>query len=147
MEEFLHQLISSLSVYPIIYLQDFIHPRWLAGFLPSTVWLSYKQHKGRLAGFAFPFLSCPKEALITSCTHLSHLLPQKCFGFTKETCFFKLTCIWCWYEFSNVGPRHPWRPSKCSCDLEMMQCAECVECHTKCFWLWYWERGRRSTSF
>ena len=34
MEEILHQLIGSLSHY----LHGFIHPRWLAGFLPSTVW-------------------------------------------------------------------------------------------------------------
>ena len=33
MAEILHQLIGSLSHY----LQGFIHPRWLAGFLPSTV--------------------------------------------------------------------------------------------------------------
>ena len=33
MEKILHQLIGSLSHY----LQGFIHPRWLAGFLPSTV--------------------------------------------------------------------------------------------------------------
>ena len=33
MAEILHQLMGSLSHY----LQDFIHPRWLAGFLPSTV--------------------------------------------------------------------------------------------------------------
>ena len=33
MEEILHQLIGSLSHY----LQGFIHPRWFAGFLPSTV--------------------------------------------------------------------------------------------------------------
>ena len=33
MEDILHQLIGSLSDY----LQGFIHPRWLAGFLPSTV--------------------------------------------------------------------------------------------------------------
>ena len=32
MEEILHQLIDSLS-----HLQGFIHPRWLAGCLPSTV--------------------------------------------------------------------------------------------------------------
>ena len=32
MEESLHQLIGSLSHY----LQGFIHPRWLAGFQPST---------------------------------------------------------------------------------------------------------------
>ena len=33
MEEILHQLIGSLSNY----LQGFVHLRWLAGFLPSTV--------------------------------------------------------------------------------------------------------------
>ena len=33
MAEILHQLIGSLSHY----LPDFIHPRWLAGFQPSTV--------------------------------------------------------------------------------------------------------------
>ena len=33
MKEILHQLIGSLSHY----LWGFIHPRWLAGFLPSTV--------------------------------------------------------------------------------------------------------------
>ncbi len=33
MEEILHQLIGTLSHH----LQGFIHPRWLAGFLPSTV--------------------------------------------------------------------------------------------------------------
>ena len=33
MEEILHQLIGSLSHY----LQGVLHPRWLAGFLPSTV--------------------------------------------------------------------------------------------------------------
>ncbi len=33
MAEILHQLIGSLSHY----LQGFIHPRWLAGFQPSTV--------------------------------------------------------------------------------------------------------------
>ena len=37
MAEILHQLIGSLSHY----LQGFIHPRWLAGFLPSTVFLSW----------------------------------------------------------------------------------------------------------
>ena len=37
-EESLHQL--RFVVYPIIWyhLQGFIHPRWLAGLLPSTVW-------------------------------------------------------------------------------------------------------------
>ena len=34
MEEILHHL--RLVVYPIIY-KGFIHPRWLAGFLPSTL--------------------------------------------------------------------------------------------------------------
>ena len=34
MEEILHQLLGSLSHY----WQGFIHPRWLAGFLPSTVY-------------------------------------------------------------------------------------------------------------
>ena len=33
MEEILHQLIGSLSRY----LHGFLHLRWLAGFLPSTV--------------------------------------------------------------------------------------------------------------
>ena len=33
MENILHQLRGSLSHY----LQGFIHPRWLAGYLPSTV--------------------------------------------------------------------------------------------------------------
>ena len=32
MEEILHQLIGSVSHY----LQGFVHPRWLAGFIPST---------------------------------------------------------------------------------------------------------------
>ena len=43
MEEILHQLIGSLSHY----LQGFIHPRWLAGFLPSTVSL-YPAPYGRV---------------------------------------------------------------------------------------------------
>ena len=47
MAEILHQLIGSLSHY----LQGFIHPRWLAGFLPSTVLPTYgsittSHHKG-----------------------------------------------------------------------------------------------------
>ena len=37
MAEILHQLMGNLSHY----LQGFIHPRWLAGFLPSTVWPWY----------------------------------------------------------------------------------------------------------
>ena len=36
MEEILHQWIGSLCHY----LQGFIHPRWLAGFRPSTVLLN-----------------------------------------------------------------------------------------------------------
>ena len=42
MEEILHQLIGSLSHS----LQDFIHLKWLAGFLPSTVVLSGKIYNG-----------------------------------------------------------------------------------------------------
>ena len=40
MEEILHLLIGNLSHY----LHGFIHPRWLAGFLPSTVLLTLLIH-------------------------------------------------------------------------------------------------------
>ena len=44
MEEILHQLIGSLSHY----LQGFIHSRWLAGFLPSTVFQGIGHHMSRV---------------------------------------------------------------------------------------------------
>ncbi len=50
MEEILHKLISSLSDY----LQGFLHPKWLAGFFPSTVWqleISFSQSSLELASF------------------------------------------------------------------------------------------------
>ena len=37
MEEILHQLIGNLSFYLQYHLHGFVHPRWFAGFLPSTV--------------------------------------------------------------------------------------------------------------
>ena len=37
MEEILHQWIGNLSFYLQYHLHGFVHPRWFAGFLPSTV--------------------------------------------------------------------------------------------------------------
>jgi len=56
MAEMLHQLIGSLSHY----LQGFIHPRWLAGFLPSTV--------------QYPLLRAP--VILESTAHVGHALEK-----------------------------------------------------------------------
>ncbi len=50
MEEILHQLIGSFSHY----LQGFLHPWWLAGFLPSTV--SLKKHEFSTSKWHLPVL-------------------------------------------------------------------------------------------
>ena len=62
MAEILHQLIGSLSHY----LQGFIHPRWLAGFLPSTVlvgvvvmflWIAQERKQSMSKG-SFSWIMC-----------------------------------------------------------------------------------------
>ena len=68
MEEILHKLISSLSDY----LQGFLHPKWLAGFFPSTVWqleISFSQSSLELASFPGLWFTCWCRRLATWKAH------------------------------------------------------------------------------
>ena len=66
MEEILHQLLGSLSHH----LQDFIHSRWLAGILPSTVChkrlLNTKLLKQRLDAQSSGHSPCSQESKLTA---------------------------------------------------------------------------------
>ena len=69
MEEILHHLIGSLSVYPIIYRILYVHPRWLfvissINFDPFTV---YPPEKEPTRPENFPFF-CDRN----SCFNLVH---------------------------------------------------------------------------
>ena len=84
MAEILHQLIGSLSHY----LHGFLHPRWLAGFLPSTVVLLREDDINVQGGDWLPhrkYIEPPAEISHTNCT-LDTLLGQwlnfKLFGIT-----------------------------------------------------------------
>ena len=63
MERILHQLIGS-SYSSSYYLQGFVHHRWLAGFLPSTEFLSFLEVISPIfVGFRIP--SGPAETPLT----------------------------------------------------------------------------------
>ena len=101
MEEILHQLIGSL----FHHLQDITHPRWLAGFLPSTVWCWSRIEQNSTTWIvwwweAFPYFFC----LFASCLFPEvRWSPQKRSQFANISHQLESSWIWEWCHRKKLG--------------------------------------------
>ena len=93
MEEILHQLLGSLSHH----LPDFIHSRWLAGFLPSTVChkrlLNTKLLKERLDAQSSGHSPCSQESKLTAFAMALDKSGPTCSASRRHHSCFIMTCF------------------------------------------------------